>query len=138
MINRANIEMNGPHASASAYITFERKADSLSCIMCIDGFHLEDRMLRASFGTTKYCNFYLLGKPCSNPECLYLHHVGEDQDCFSLEQMQNNKKYFREYTHPGPGNYKTCICKLVICIFRIIYNYNLKKLNNRSSSSFYS
>jgi hypothetical protein len=97
------MEANGPNASASAYITFERKSDSLQCIMCMDGFYLEDRMLRASFGTTKYCNYYLRGTDCTNPDCLYLHQIGEEQDCFTLEQMQNNKKYFREYTHPGPG-----------------------------------
>jgi hypothetical protein len=60
-------------------------------------------MLRASFGTTKFCTFFLRGSECSNPDCLYLHSVGDDVDCFTLDQMQDKKRYFKEYTHPGPG-----------------------------------
>ena len=103
VINRANMDTNGPNASASAYITFDSRADALDCILAMDGFYLEERMLRASFGTTKYCNYFLRGAECGNPDCQFLHYVGEEQDCFTLEQMQNNKKYFRDYTHPGPG-----------------------------------
>jgi len=34
-------------------------------------------MVRACFGTTKYCNAFLKGVPCNNMDCLYLHAVGE-------------------------------------------------------------
>ena len=34
-------------------------------------------MVRACFGTTKYCNAFLKGVPCNNTDCLYLHTVGE-------------------------------------------------------------
>jgi hypothetical protein len=32
--------------------------------------------VKACFGTTKYCNAFLKGLPCNNPECLYLHDLG--------------------------------------------------------------
>ena len=35
--------------------------------------------MRASFGTTKYCNAFLRNMSCSNPDCLYLHELGEDE-----------------------------------------------------------
>ena len=34
------------------------------------------RVVRACFGTTKYCNAFLKGIPCNNGDCLYLHAVG--------------------------------------------------------------
>jgi len=33
---------------------------------------------RASYGTTKYCTFYLRGQTCQNPSCMYLHEPGEE------------------------------------------------------------
>ena len=45
----------------------------------VDGFELEGRMVRASFGTTKYCNAFLRHAPCTNPDCLYLHTLGDDE-----------------------------------------------------------
>ena len=32
--------------------------------------------MKACFGTTKYCNAFLKGVICNNPECLYLHDIG--------------------------------------------------------------
>ena len=34
------------------------------------------RLSRASFGTTKYCNYFLRGQECTNTDCLYLHSIG--------------------------------------------------------------
>lgn len=45
-------------------------------------------LLSASFGTTKYCNYFLRSLPCNNPECLYLHELGEEEDSFTKEEMQ--------------------------------------------------
>jgi hypothetical protein len=42
---------------------------------------------RASFGTTKYCSFFLRNLPCTNPECMYLHELGGDRDSFTKEDM---------------------------------------------------
>eukprot|EP00602_Paraphysomonas_sp_CaronLab_P003678 CAMPEP_0185032258 /NCGR_PEP_ID=MMETSP1103-20130426/20208_1 /TAXON_ID=36769 /ORGANISM="Paraphysomonas bandaiensis, Strain Caron Lab Isolate" /LENGTH=540 /DNA_ID=CAMNT_0027568087 /DNA_START=546 /DNA_END=2168 /DNA_ORIENTATION=+ len=44
--------------------------------------------MRASFGTTKYCNNFIRGVPCNNPECVYLHELGEDEDRFTKEEIQ--------------------------------------------------
>lgn len=33
--------------------------------------------VQVCFGTTKYCNAFLKGLPCNNPECLYLHEIGK-------------------------------------------------------------
>ncbi len=38
---------------------------------------LAGKQVKACFGTTKYCNAFLKGVSCNNPECLYLHDIGE-------------------------------------------------------------
>jgi len=42
---------------------------------------------RASYGTTKYCTYYLRGMACQNPGCMYLHEPGEDADSYTKEDL---------------------------------------------------
>ena len=46
-------------ASASAYITFKRARDAAEAIKTFHGQVVENRTIRATFGTTKYCSFFL-------------------------------------------------------------------------------
>lgn len=71
------------HGSASAYITFRRSEDAWAAICSVDGFRIMGRTIRASFGTTKYCNSFLRNLPCNNPDCLYLHELGDQDDRFT-------------------------------------------------------
>lgn len=43
---------SGP--SYSAYITFEHEQDASLTVLCLDGTVVENHLLKASFGTTKY------------------------------------------------------------------------------------
>ena len=54
-----NLSRGGP--SYSAYITFASPRDSAVAILSIDSHIHEDRMIRASFGTSKFCQFFLSG-----------------------------------------------------------------------------
>lgn len=60
--------------------------------------------LRASFGTTKYCNNFTRGVPCTNKECLYLHCRAPPEDCFARQNMTIGDKEFYLRTHPGKGS----------------------------------
>ncbi|KAG5188477.1 hypothetical protein JKP88DRAFT_304221 [Tribonema minus] len=62
--------------------------DAWSAIKAVDGFWLEGRHVRASFGTTKYCNSFLRGLACNNGDCLYLHELGDERDRFTKEEIQ--------------------------------------------------
>jgi hypothetical protein len=42
---------------------------------------------RASYGTTKYCSYWLRGLVDPNPDCLFLHDVADEADSFSKEDM---------------------------------------------------
>ncbi len=53
-------------------------------------------MIRASFGTSKFCQFFLNGQRCSNKDCLYLHELRSDLEAYTKDDMQNNKFIFLE------------------------------------------
>eukprot|EP01028_Stygiella_incarcerata_P004538 TRINITY_DN2000_c0_g1_i2.p1 TRINITY_DN2000_c0_g1~~TRINITY_DN2000_c0_g1_i2.p1 ORF type:complete len:415 (-),score=133.86 TRINITY_DN2000_c0_g1_i2:38-1282(-) len=90
-----------PHrTTCSAYITFETEESALMAIQCVDGAYLHDKCLRASFGTTKYCSYFLRGIPCTNPECMYLHKYGDDTDTFTKEDMLVREAAFQSSIHP--------------------------------------
>ncbi|KAJ3125629.1 transcriptional repressor general negative regulator of transcription subunit 4 [Nowakowskiella sp. JEL0407] len=62
------------------YVTFARKEDATKCIEAVDGSLYDGKVIRASCGTTKYCSLFLRNQSCGNPNCQYLHEVGEEAD----------------------------------------------------------
>eukprot|EP01114_Cavostelium_apophysatum_P013545 TRINITY_DN3302_c0_g1_i2.p1 TRINITY_DN3302_c0_g1~~TRINITY_DN3302_c0_g1_i2.p1 ORF type:complete len:1166 (-),score=378.20 TRINITY_DN3302_c0_g1_i2:30-3527(-) len=73
--------------SVSAYVTFSKRDDAARAILGVNGVAIEGRQLRASYGTTKYCTYFLKGLPCTNPDCMYLHELGVEKDSFTKEEM---------------------------------------------------
>lgn len=92
VVNRTNAASTTPaearRANASAYVTFQHKEDTLACILALDGFYLENRNIRASYGTSKYCSAFIKNVRCNNPECTYLHEMGANEDTFSKQEIQ--------------------------------------------------
>jgi CCR4-NOT transcription complex subunit 4 len=89
VLNRAQVTAaDARRASASAYVTFVHKEDTLACILALDGFYLENRNIRASYGTSKYCSAFIKGVRCNNPECTYLHEMGAAEDTFTKQEIQ--------------------------------------------------
>ena len=82
------------------YITYTSSEDALSCIIAMDGVTLQGSQIRASFGTTKYCNYFLRGMRCTNDDCMYLHELADPEDCFTKKEMQTRQAEFYERTHP--------------------------------------
>ncbi|KAG0200968.1 transcriptional repressor general negative regulator of transcription subunit 4 [Mortierella sp. GBA30] len=92
VINRRNAPMpvagSAPGVpSVGVYITYARKEDAAKAIAAIDGSIWDGKILRASYGTTKYCTYYLRGMSCQNPGCMYLHEPGEDADSYTKEDL---------------------------------------------------
>jgi len=89
VLNRSQTAAADPRrASASAYVTFAYKEDTLSCILAMDGFYVEGRSIRASYGTSKYCSAFIKNVRCNNPECTYLHQMGDAEDTFTKQEIQ--------------------------------------------------
>ncbi|KAG2392662.1 hypothetical protein C9374_011387 [Naegleria lovaniensis] len=92
VINKSNLH-NSSHIApnrtptVSAYITYVRKEDAYKAIRAVDKTYLDGKQLRASFGTTKYCAYFLKGIACTNPDCMYLHEYGNDEDTFNKDEI---------------------------------------------------
>ncbi|GAA0141773.1 ubiquitin-protein ligase [Lithospermum erythrorhizon] len=72
--------------TCSVYVTYSKEQEAIRCIQSIHGFILEGRLLKASFGTAKYCHAWLRNLPCNNPGCLYLHRFGTEEDSFHKDE----------------------------------------------------
>jgi CCR4-NOT transcription complex subunit 4 len=75
--------------SVGVYVTYARKQDAASCIAAVDGSQNGDRVLRAQFGTTKYCSAYLRNEQCTNRNCMFLHEPGEENDSFTRQDLSS-------------------------------------------------
>jgi hypothetical protein len=92
VVNRSHVYQG---VSVSCYVTYAKPEDAFRCIDAVDGAELNGRILHASFGTTKYCSNFMKARPCNNPECMYLHELGDDRDSFTKEDMQVSKHIIR-------------------------------------------
>nr|XP_029122332.1 uncharacterized protein LOC105051241 isoform X2 [Elaeis guineensis] len=75
------------NSTFSVYITYAREEEAVRCIQAVHNFVLEGKSLRACFGTTKYCHAWLRNMTCSNPDCLYLHDIGSQEDSFTKDEI---------------------------------------------------
>ncbi|KAJ1966503.1 transcriptional repressor general negative regulator of transcription subunit 4 [Dipsacomyces acuminosporus] len=111
VINKRQAGTNSHHPTVGVYVTYATKDEATRAINAVDGSALEGRVLRATYGTTKYCSYYLRNIPCQNPGCMYLHEPGEEADSFTKEDLAANRAGLRdnhseadEQDHSAPAN----------------------------------
>ncbi|KAI0094086.1 hypothetical protein BDY19DRAFT_920744 [Irpex rosettiformis] len=81
------------------YITFHRREDAARCISAVDGAPSPSgggEVMRASYGTTKYCMAFLRGVSCPDHSCLNLHEWGDENDCFTKEDLTTLKHTMKD------------------------------------------
>ncbi|KAF9890237.1 transcriptional repressor general negative regulator of transcription subunit 4 [Aspergillus nanangensis] len=78
-----------PNQGIGVYVTYARKSDAATCIGSVDGSVNGDRVLRAQYGTTKYCSSFLRNEQCHNRNCTFLHETGEDSDSYSRQDLSS-------------------------------------------------
>ncbi|KAG8655300.1 hypothetical protein MANES_04G026900v8 [Manihot esculenta] len=83
----AGVIQQFPNNTCSVYITYSKEEEAIRCIQSVHGFVLDGRSLKACFGTTKYCHAWLRNVPCTNPDCLYLHEIGSQEDSFTKDEI---------------------------------------------------
>ena len=65
----------------SVYITYSNEKEASFTILAVDSLLIEGKIIRAFFGTTKYCNYFLNNTNCPNLEkCIFLHQLASDKD----------------------------------------------------------
>lgn len=92
--------------SYSAYVTFATEEEAAIAILAIDGLEYDRRAIKASFGMTKYCSFFIKNLPCPNDDCLYLHKTAKESDCFSKDEG-NSTKNLLKISHSGTMQFLT-------------------------------
>ncbi|KAF8894490.1 hypothetical protein BD779DRAFT_841963 [Infundibulicybe gibba] len=76
------------------YITYHRREDAARAIHAVDGTASPGggrEVMRASYGTTKYCMAFLRSVSCSDHGCMNLHEWGDEKDCFTKEDLTTLK-----------------------------------------------
>ncbi|PPQ79577.1 hypothetical protein CVT26_015324 [Gymnopilus dilepis] len=76
------------------YITYHRREDAARAIAAVDGSPSPGggrEVMRASYGTTKYCMAFLRGVACTDHSCMNLHEWGDENDCFTKEDLTTLK-----------------------------------------------
>ena len=142
----------------SAYITFETNEQAAYCILAIDSIKINDQIVRAFFGTTKYCNHFLNNYHCFNEEkCMFLHRIADPSDIIdentkfgyndhiklakriisfgspqSRYYVSNNSFYYKKTVFP---NIKTIYEKKDYNVTNIKHQRNSSNLSNGSTAN---
>ncbi|KAJ3036836.1 transcriptional repressor general negative regulator of transcription subunit 4, partial [Rhizophlyctis rosea] len=90
--------------NTGVYVQFAKEQVAERAIYAIDGTVCDGKVLKATYGATKYCAYYLKNQPCpnsSNGTCFNLHEQGEDADIFAKDEL--NRMHMRERSmRPSP------------------------------------
>ncbi|TFK46000.1 hypothetical protein OE88DRAFT_1668398 [Heliocybe sulcata] len=81
------------------YITYHRREDAARAITGVDGAPSPgggSDVMRASYGTAKYCMAFLRGQTCNDHSCLNLHEWGDEKDCFTKEDLSTLKHTLKD------------------------------------------
>ncbi|KAH9948104.1 hypothetical protein B0H21DRAFT_848596 [Amylocystis lapponica] len=81
------------------YITYHRREDAARAIAAVDGAPSPgggQEVMRASYGTTKYCMTFLRGVSCPDHGCMNLHEWGDEKDCFTKEDLTTLKHTMKD------------------------------------------
>lgn len=81
--------VQGP--SASAYVTYVHNNDALRAIQSVNNITIDNRSIKTSLGTTKYCSHFMKNQVCPKPDCMYLHELGDQEASFTKEEMHQGK-----------------------------------------------
>ena len=85
---------NGP--SFTCYVTYSDESESSLAILAMENSIIDNHIIKASYGTTKYCLNFLRNSVCKNKNCIFLHYFADEKDISSREKMNNDKEMFNE------------------------------------------
>ncbi|KAL1501219.1 hypothetical protein ABEB36_006587 [Hypothenemus hampei] len=87
VINQSTSYAGSQGPSASAYVTYLKSDDALRAIQAVNNVTIDNRVIKSSLGTTKYCSHFMKNQPCPKTDCMYLHEYGDPEASFTREQM---------------------------------------------------
>lgn len=79
----------------SVYITYSTPQEASIAILAVDQHVFDGRLIRASFGRTKYCKFFLKDTNCLNKDCPYMHELCSGAEVLTRDDM-SKKAIFQQ------------------------------------------
>ncbi|KAL5670878.1 hypothetical protein ACJX0J_015184, partial [Zea mays] len=73
--------------SGRVYVTFAKEVEAIRCIQAVDGYSLDGRPLKATFGVTRYCHIWLSNKDCYKPNCSYVHYKAPAEEICTKDDV---------------------------------------------------
>ena len=119
--NKAYNQNNIYGPSYSAYVTYSKPSEASIAILSLDNTKIDNHLIRASFGTTKYCSYYLKGIECNNKDCLFLHKKADENDIIKRGDLTSNKIIFakqHEYAEKIADIYNPEVKKKILSVKR--------------------
>lgn len=96
-VEKIIISSQGKHnrtAFIQVYITYSKPIDAAFAIRALDGIKIKGREITATFGTTKYCTYFLKSIECRNERCFYLHAYDTKNEL--MDGVKNNMDFLDE------------------------------------------
>lgn len=123
--------------SNSAYITYSSKEEASYAVLTIDSIMLDGHIIRAFFGTSKYCIHFLNNVECFNKDkCMFLHSIANENDILGAGSKfgySEHIKLAKEIINFNSIKTKTAIMSMVIP-FRTVLP-NIKTIYTKEGSS---
>ncbi|MCQ2821303.1 MAG: hypothetical protein MJ252_28925 [archaeon] len=94
--NKAYNQTNTNGPTFSAYVTYAKPCEASIAILSLDDTIIDNHPVRASFGTTKYCAYFLKGVECINRDCVYLHKWADEADIIHRRDLVTKKYVFNK------------------------------------------
>ena len=86
---------NTPHGPCySAYVKYSKPNEASIAILSLDETSIDYHLIKASFGTTKYCSYFLKGCECTNKDCVFLHSFADENEIIKRGDLNVNKTIF--------------------------------------------
>ncbi|MCQ2819504.1 MAG: hypothetical protein MJ252_19755 [archaeon] len=80
--------LNGP--CYSAFVTYSQASEASIAILALNNSYVDHHRIKASFGTSKYCSYFLNGQKCCRNNCLFIHKIVRDKDMIIKEALDQN------------------------------------------------
>lgn len=82
--------------SNNAYITFSNSTQAAYAVLSVDSIKIDNMLVRAFFGTTKYCNHFLKNLKCfNNVHCMFLHCLADKNDIIDEKAKFGYSEHFK-------------------------------------------
>ena len=78
----------------SAYITYYSDKEASLAILTVGEVLRGNNVIKASYGTTNYCYFFINDQKCKKPDCPFLHSIASKNDCYPKDKAKSHKQFF--------------------------------------------